>query len=226
MTMLRNAGSLKNDKKFNMREIVIDTETTGLDPLDGHRIIEIGAVELVNRCPTGNTFHRYLCRECTMRADAIAVHGLTAEFLADKPLFAAVTDEFLAFVGDAPLVAHNAGFDIAFLNAELQRAARSPIAIERVDWCWRGASILADVFEDIRKRLAMGEPSDRTGHRIQFRRIRRDFGSARTCQNFVDQAAHRTNASPAAASPTKPATRCERTSRGLRPALQLPVSCS
>jgi DNA polymerase III subunit epsilon len=115
-----------------MREIVIDTETTGLDPLDGHRVVEIGAVELINRSPTGQTFHRYLCPQRAMPADAVAVHGLTAEFLADKPPFDHVADEFLAFVGDAPLVAHNAGFDIFFLNAELKRAAKPPIAPERV----------------------------------------------------------------------------------------------
>jgi len=115
-----------------MREIVIDTETTGLDPLDGHRIVEIGAVELVDRAVTGNTFHRYLSPERAVPADALAVHGLTAEFLADKPLFGAIADEFLAFVGDAPLVAHNAGFDGAFLNAELKRTAKLPIGTERV----------------------------------------------------------------------------------------------
>jgi DNA polymerase III subunit epsilon len=86
-----------------MREIVIDTETTGLDPLGGHRIVEIGAVELVDHSPTGQTFHRYVCPARDMPADAVAVHGLSAEFLADKPLFAAVADELLAFVGDAPL---------------------------------------------------------------------------------------------------------------------------
>jgi DNA polymerase-3 subunit epsilon len=91
-------------------------------------IVEIEAVELINRSPTGNTFHRYLCPERSMPADAVAVHGLSAEFLGDKPLFAAVVDEFLAFVGDAPLVAHNAGFDIAFLNAELKRIGKPPIA--------------------------------------------------------------------------------------------------
>ena len=114
-----------------MREIVIDTETTGLDPLDGHRIVELGAVELVNRSLTGQTFHCYLCPQRDVPADAVAVHGLTTEFLADKPLFAAVADEFLAFVGDAPLVAHNAGFDIALLNAELKSTAKPPIAPER-----------------------------------------------------------------------------------------------
>jgi DNA polymerase III subunit epsilon len=98
-----------------MREIVIDTETTGLDPLDGHRVVEIGAVELVNRSSSGQTFHRYLCPERSMPADAV---------------FGDVADEFLAFVGDAPLVAHNAGFDIAFLNAELKRAAKPAIAPE------------------------------------------------------------------------------------------------
>ena len=109
-----------------MREIVIDTETTGLDPLDGHRIVEIGAIEPINRCPTGQTFHRHLCPERSMPADALAVHGLTAEFLADKPLFAATADEFLAFVGDAPIVAHNGGFDIAFLKCRAE--ARGPSA--------------------------------------------------------------------------------------------------
>jgi DNA polymerase-3 subunit epsilon len=108
-----------------MREIVIDTETTGLDPLNGDRIVEIGAVELVNRSLTGHTYHCYLCPQRDMPGDAVAVHGLTAEFLRDKPLFAAAADDLLAFVGDAPLVAHNAGFDIAFLNAELKLAGPS-----------------------------------------------------------------------------------------------------
>ena len=115
-----------------MREIVIDTETTGLDPLGGHRVVEIGAVELLDHAPTGRTFHSCVCPQRTVPADAVAVHGLTAEFLADKPLFDHVADEFLAFIGDAPLVAHNAGFDIVFLNAELKRAAKPPIATERV----------------------------------------------------------------------------------------------
>jgi DNA polymerase III subunit epsilon len=132
MTVLRNAGSMKIDKEFNMREIVIDAETTGFDPLNGHRIVEIGAVELINRSLAGQMFHCYLHPERSIPADALAVHGLSAEFLADKPLFAAVVDEFLAFVGDAPLVAYSAGFDIAFLNSELTRIAKPPIAVERV----------------------------------------------------------------------------------------------
>jgi DNA polymerase III subunit epsilon len=115
-----------------MREMVIDTETTGLDPLGGYRVVEIGAVELINRSLTGETSHCYLHPARSVPADALAVHGLSAEFLADKPLFADVTDELLMFVGDAPLVAYNAGFDIAFLNAELKRAAKPPIATERV----------------------------------------------------------------------------------------------
>jgi DNA polymerase-3 subunit epsilon len=86
-----------------MREIVIDTETTGLDSTEGHRIVEVGAVEMINRSLTGQTYHCYLCPECSMPADALAVHGLTPEFLAGKPLFADVADELLAFVGDAPL---------------------------------------------------------------------------------------------------------------------------
>jgi DNA polymerase-3 subunit epsilon len=110
-----------------MREIVLDTETTGFDPLNGHRIVEIGAVELVNRSLTGQTFHCYLCPERSVPVDALAVHGLSAEFLGDKPLFAAVADEFLTLVDNAPLVAHNAGFDIAFLNAELQRAGKGGV---------------------------------------------------------------------------------------------------
>jgi DNA polymerase-3 subunit epsilon len=88
-----------------MREIVIDTETTGLGLTEGHRIVEVGAVEMINRSLTGQTYHCDLCPERSMPADALAVYGLTAEFLADKPLFAAIADEFLAFLGDAPLVA-------------------------------------------------------------------------------------------------------------------------
>jgi DNA polymerase-3 subunit epsilon len=105
-----------------MREIVIDTETTGLDPQSGHRIVEIAALELIHHMPTGRKFHCYVNPERDMPADAYAVHGLTAEFLAGHPLFAAAIEDFLAFVGDDPLVIHNAEFDVAFLNAELARA--------------------------------------------------------------------------------------------------------
>jgi len=115
-----------------VREIVIDAETTGLDPLDGHRAVEIGALELVNRSPTGQKFYRYVCPERAKVAHAAAVHGITAEFLADKLLFGAVAEEFFAFVGYAPLMAHNAGFAIAFINAESKRATKPPIATERV----------------------------------------------------------------------------------------------
>jgi DNA polymerase III subunit epsilon len=114
-----------------MREIVLDTETTGLDPQDGHRLVEIGCVELVNRIPSGQTFHRYFNPERGMPAEAFAVHGLSGEFLKDKFFFAEVADELIAFLGDAPLVIHNAAFDIGFLNAELERAGRSLIARER-----------------------------------------------------------------------------------------------
>jgi DNA polymerase-3 subunit epsilon len=115
-----------------MREIVLDTETTGLDPLRGDRLVEIGCVEIYNRMPTGQTFHRHINPERDMPAEAFAVHGLSSEFLADKPLFTGVVDEFLTFIGDAPLVIHNASFDIGFINAELDRIKRPPIARERL----------------------------------------------------------------------------------------------
>ena len=115
-----------------MREIILDTETTGLDPLRGDRLVEIGCVEIFNRMPTGQTFHRHLNPERDMPAEAFAVHGLSSEFLADKPLFVHVVDEFLEFIADAPLVIHNASFDIAFINAELDRIRRPPIARERL----------------------------------------------------------------------------------------------
>jgi DNA polymerase-3 subunit epsilon len=115
-----------------LREIVIDTETTGLDPASGHRLIELGCIEIVNRIPTGREFHRYLNPERDIHRDAVDVHGLTVEFLKDKPLFKDVADEFLQFIADAPLVAHNASFDMAFLNAELARASLPPLAAGRV----------------------------------------------------------------------------------------------
>jgi len=115
-----------------LREIVMDTETTGLDPANGDRLIEIGCIEMVNRIPTGREFHRYLNPERDVHRDAVAVHGLTVEFLKDKPLFADVAEEFLEFIGEAPLVAHNASFDIAFLNAELKRLSRPALRSDRV----------------------------------------------------------------------------------------------
>src|ERR1700731_1095798 len=115
-----------------MREIVLDTETTGLDPLDGHRLVEVGCVELVNRIPSGHTFHAYFNPERGMPAEAFAVHGLSEEFLKDKPFFVETADDLIAFLGDAPLVIHNAAFDLGFLNAELERVARPLIARERL----------------------------------------------------------------------------------------------
>jgi DNA polymerase III subunit epsilon len=114
-----------------MREIVLDTETTGLDPSDGHRIIEIGCVELMDHLPTGRTFQCYLNPERDIPIESQRVHGITDEFIADKPLFASVVDELFAFIGDAPLVIHNAGFDLKFLNAELSRLQRTPLAYAR-----------------------------------------------------------------------------------------------
>ncbi|MFO1038907.1 MAG: DNA polymerase III subunit epsilon [Geminicoccaceae bacterium] len=107
-----------------MREIVLDTETTGLDPDQGHRVVEIAAVELVNHIPTGKHFHVYVNPERDMPEEAFRIHGLSAEFLAEHPAFAIMADEMLEFVGDSRLVIHNAAFDMRFLNAELKRLGR------------------------------------------------------------------------------------------------------
>ncbi len=115
-----------------MREIVLDTETTGLDALRGDRLVEIGCVELINHMPTGQVFHRYINPQRDMPQEAFAVHGLSAEFLSDKPLFADVVGDFIDFIGDAPLVIHNASFDIGFINAELDRVARPAIPRDRL----------------------------------------------------------------------------------------------
>jgi len=115
-----------------MREIVFDTETTGLDPLQGDRLVEIGCIELFNRFPTGKTFHRYINPERDMPRAAFDVHGLSEEFLKGHPVFVSIVDEFLDFVGDAQLVAHNAMFDLGFVNFELERAKRPVIGRERL----------------------------------------------------------------------------------------------
>lgn len=110
-----------------MREIVMDTETTGLDPNSGDRIVEIGAVELFNHMPTGKTYHQYINPERDMPEGAFAVHGLSAEFLSDKPLFHNVAQAFLDFVGDSKMVIHNAAFDMKFINAELKWVDRAEL---------------------------------------------------------------------------------------------------
>src|SRR6195256_5720052 len=115
-----------------MREIVLDTETTGLDPYQGHRLIEVGCIELLNRIPSGQTFHRYINPERDVPAEAFAIHGLAGEFLKDKPRFYEVADELIAFIGDAPLVAPNASFDLGFINAELERAGQAAIGRDRL----------------------------------------------------------------------------------------------
>jgi DNA polymerase-3 subunit epsilon len=115
-----------------MREIVLDTETTGLDPADGHRLVEIGCLELFNLIPTGQFYHAYLHPERHVPDEAFRVHGLSAEFLADKPRFADIVDDFLNFLGDARLVIHNAEFDVRFINAELARPQRPALSMERV----------------------------------------------------------------------------------------------
>ena len=114
-----------------MREIVLDTETTGLDLDSGHRIVEIACVELLHRLPTGREFRKYVNPERDMPEAAQAIHGLSTEFLAEQPLFAAIVEEFLEFIGEAPLVIHNAEFDLKFLNAELARLDRPAIDAAR-----------------------------------------------------------------------------------------------
>jgi DNA polymerase III subunit epsilon len=114
-----------------MREIVFDTETTGLDPAEGHRITEIGCLEVINRVPTGENFHRYINPERDVPDEVVKITGLTTAFLKDKPRFSQVADDFLNFVGDAALVAHNASFDAKFINAELTRLGHRPFGPER-----------------------------------------------------------------------------------------------
>lgn len=114
-----------------MREIVLDTETTGIEPADGHRLVEIGCVELVNHVPTGRVWHQYINPQRDMPPEAFDVHGLSAQFLSDKPVFRAVAADFLAFLGEARLVIHNAAFDMKFLNAELGWAGLPQLALHR-----------------------------------------------------------------------------------------------
>ena len=115
-----------------MREIIFDTETTGLDPARGDRMVEIGCIEMVGRVETGATYHAYFNPDRAMDAGAEAVHGLSDAFLSDKPFFAEKADELLAFLGDAPLVAHNAGFDFGFLNNELKLCGRDAVSMDRM----------------------------------------------------------------------------------------------
>jgi DNA polymerase III subunit epsilon len=115
-----------------MREIIFDTETTGLNPREGHRLVEIGCIEMINRFPTGKVFHHYLNPERDMPIEAFEIHGLSSDFLKDKPLFASLADELETFLADAQLVAHNAGFDIGFINAEFARVGKPTISMDRV----------------------------------------------------------------------------------------------
>lgn len=115
-----------------MREVIFDTETTGLDPKTGDRMVEIGCIEMVGRVETGRTFHAYFNPDRDMPVEAERVHGLSAAFLATKPRFAELVDELLEFLGDSNLVAHNAGFDFGFLNNELELVGRAPISMDRM----------------------------------------------------------------------------------------------
>ncbi len=114
-----------------MREVVLDTETTGLDPRSGHRIVEIGCVELINHMATGKHFHKYLNPERDIPEQASVIHGLTEEFLSSQPVFADIAEEFEAFIGDSTLVIHNAEFDLGFINAEREKISQPPIAPDR-----------------------------------------------------------------------------------------------
>ncbi|HTZ79716.1 MAG TPA: DNA polymerase III subunit epsilon [Stellaceae bacterium] len=116
-----------------MREIVLDTETTGLDPDAGHRLIEIACIELLNHVPTGRVFHHAVDPEREVGEEAFAVHGISTEMLRGKPLFAAIADEMLAFIGGDPLVIHNAEFDLKFINAELRRCGKPALEIPFID---------------------------------------------------------------------------------------------
>ena len=132
-----------------MREIVMDTETTGLDPFTGHRIVEIGAVELLNHIPTGNVYHQYINPQRDMPEEAFNVHGLSQEFLASKPLFADVAQDFLRFIEDSVLIIHNAPFDMKFLNAEFSWMDVEQLSMDRV----------IDTLALARKRYPMGPNS-------------------------------------------------------------------
>lgn len=115
-----------------MREVVLDTETTGLDPGSGHRVVEIGCIELHNHVRTGRSFHSYVNPQRDMPEEAFAIHGISGEFLTDQPVFAIIVEDLLGFLGDAPIVAHNASFDLGFLNAELKRSGLPAIALSRM----------------------------------------------------------------------------------------------
>lgn len=117
---------------MNERQVILDTETTGLDPVQGHRVIEIGCLEVLNRRPTDRRFHVYLQPDRLIDEEAIRIHGITNEFLADQPRFADVADEFLNFIRDAELIIHNAAFDLGFLNHELRRCGRGHMTLEQI----------------------------------------------------------------------------------------------
>jgi DNA polymerase-3 subunit epsilon len=115
-----------------MREIVIDTETTGLDPYQGHRLLEIGCIELVNRIPSGQVFHRYINPERDIPAEVVAIHGIDNERVKNERVFAEIVDELIEFLGDAHLIAHNAMFDLGFINAEMERCGKPLVGRERL----------------------------------------------------------------------------------------------
>lgn len=150
-----------------MREIVIDTETTGFDPKDGHRLIDIGCVELLNLVPTGKTFQRYVNPQRSIPEEAVRVHGLTSDFLQSYPVFSAIAHDFLDFISDSPLIAHNAEFDMRFINFELLSAGLDPIPMKRaVDTLQLARARFPgspNTLDALCKRLGV-DNSDRTQH--------------------------------------------------------------
>ncbi len=149
------------------REIILDTETTGISPADGHRIVEIGAVELINHVPSGNSFHRYINPERDVPREAEAVHGLSTAFLKDKPVFLAIVDDFVNFIGDATLIIHNAQFDVGFLNHELGKLDRNPIdygqVVDTLAMARRKFPMAANSLDALCKRFGI-DNSRRTKH--------------------------------------------------------------
>ena len=149
------------------REIILDTETTGISPAEGHRIVEVGAIELINHVPSGKTFHAYINPERDMPREAEAVHGLSSAFLKDKPVFATIAEELMGFVSDAVLVIHNAQFDIGFLNAELSYLNRDPIdygqVIDTLAMARRKFPMASNSLDALCKRFAI-DNSKRTKH--------------------------------------------------------------
>ncbi len=197
-----------------MREIVLDTETTGLDPKSGDRIIEIGCVELINHMPSGETYQQYINPERDMPAESFRIHGLSEAFLSDYPVFAEIVDGFLDFIGDDKLVIHNAAFDIKFINAELERLGfaglpmtRSIDTVQIARTRYPGASASLD---DLCRRFGV-DNAERTLHGALL-------DSSLLAEVYIDLIGAREPGFDLAARETTTVTRVERRERVVRPA--------